>query len=637
MFQVIVTRLSNLLTSVQPREALVLAIDGVAPLAKIQQQRQRRYRAAEERRSGKYFDSNAITPGTQFMTNLDRELTSWISKNAYALPPKVIYSGHLTPGEGEHKIIDLLRAGEVPGNGAHVLYGLDADLIMLGLIAPVDKVFLMREDVRDVVNIDNLKVGLIETLGTQTAVNDFVVMMFFIGNDFLPHVPTMTDMVLALDTMFAVYQAFSLPLTYVDHENQGHLHWPNLATFLSELAKYEGPLLDQQAQKEVKYPSRMLAAATTVLQQLGKPSVKTVDATFFRNAWYSNALGPHGDDLAITTAELLNQNFEPIVETVPYQITEERAMAMFINYLNGLSWVYSYYVNGAAQINLNYIYIYSHAPMIIDIAEIAKYIPAPGQAPIEGNLVLDQFEPLQIVDRTFLNPLHQLLAVIPPKSAKVLPTKLLSLYEMESPIFDMFPHSFIIERDGVNEDWQGTVIIPPVEAERIKEAVADLSGIKTLINQYAAKPNVVEVTVQAVRERVENQARRQCGRGPRPATTVERGRGGYQPRGRGGSPTGRGGYQPRGGAERGGYQPRGGAERGGYQPRGGAERGGYQPRGRGGYQPRAGTEYQAAGAERGGYQPRGRGGATGRGRGAYTRGPTEERQTDNWKNKALLI
>jgi 5'-3' exoribonuclease 2 len=144
-----------------------MAIDGVAPRAKMNQQRARRFRAALEskekrekinervrilRESGKDielpsksgFDSNCITPGTEFMHRLAESLRLYIAdrissdpawKNImvrpygyvqalniylyhrvcmcvwlYKLTVQVIFSDANVPGEGEHKIMDYIRA-----------------------------------------------------------------------------------------------------------------------------------------------------------------------------------------------------------------------------------------------------------------------------------------------------------------------------------------------------------------------------------------------------------------------------------------------------------------------------------------------------------------------------------------------
>ncbi|VEN57910.1 unnamed protein product, partial [Callosobruchus maculatus] len=59
------------------------------------------------------FDSNCITPGTVFMAKLHEQLKYllWIKfpNDPLWQQCKVILSGHETPGEGEHKIMDYIR------------------------------------------------------------------------------------------------------------------------------------------------------------------------------------------------------------------------------------------------------------------------------------------------------------------------------------------------------------------------------------------------------------------------------------------------------------------------------------------------------------------------------------------------
>lgn len=172
MFLRIFAYTDRLYKLVNPKRQMFLAVDGVAPRAKMNQQRSRRFRSSKERealiaehiaKEGQLpdvesFDSNCITPGTEFMYRLSIAFRSWIEHKMKTDPfwqngAEVIFSGPDVPGEGEHKVMDLIRderardPAYVPGKYRHCLYGLDADLIMLSLVTHEPYFVLLREKI----------------------------------------------------------------------------------------------------------------------------------------------------------------------------------------------------------------------------------------------------------------------------------------------------------------------------------------------------------------------------------------------------------------------------------------------------------------------------------------------------------
>ena len=164
----------NIFKQIQPKKLLFIAVDGVAPRAKLNQQRSRRYRAAIDAMNeaikqdyhGKVFDSNCITPGTEFMYKVDKVLEYMIHKKISEDPlwrkTKVVYSSHSDPGEGEHKIMKFIRGlvtdPNYNSNERHCIYGLDADLILLSLSLHDVNIILLREIINFFSFADNQKI-----------------------------------------------------------------------------------------------------------------------------------------------------------------------------------------------------------------------------------------------------------------------------------------------------------------------------------------------------------------------------------------------------------------------------------------------------------------------------------------------
>ncbi|KAI7569722.1 hypothetical protein D0864_08582 [Hortaea werneckii] len=301
MFIKIFNYIEHLFGKIKPKQLFFMAIDGVAPRAKMNQQRARRFRTAldaEQAREkalkeGKElpkegpFDSNCITPGTEFMARLTQQLKYFIAKKVSEdidwQGCEVVLSGHEVPGEGEHKIMEYIRQAKSQPNYdpniRHCLYGLDADLIMLGLLSHDPHFCLLREEVtfgrqnqkkstelehqnfylmhlcivREYLELEfqELKQPGALAQGVQfdmeRVIDDFILMAFFVGNDFLPNLPHLHINEGALALMFGVYKQV-LPKAGGYINEGGVINLQRLAIMLDELSHVEYRFFEHEHQ-----------------------------------------------------------------------------------------------------------------------------------------------------------------------------------------------------------------------------------------------------------------------------------------------------------------------------------------------------------------------------------------------------
>lgn len=258
MFIAIFNYIEHLFGKIKPQKLFFMAVDGVAPRAKMNQQRARRFRTALDAEVAKEkaiqqgldmpkedaFDSNCITPGTEFMAKLTQQLKYFINKKISEDSDwqgvEIVLSGHEVPGEGEHKIMEYIRRAKAQPdyhpNVRHCLYGLDADLIMLGLLSHDPHFCLLREEVtfgrqvqkkpkelehqnfyllhlsmvREYLELEFQELEQDDALNfpfdMEHVIDDFILMAFFVGNDFLPNLPNLHINEGALALMFKIYK-----------------------------------------------------------------------------------------------------------------------------------------------------------------------------------------------------------------------------------------------------------------------------------------------------------------------------------------------------------------------------------------------------------------------------------------------
>lgn len=439
---------------VQPKDTLIIAVDGVVPLGKVQQQKSRRYKPMEEEDKVFPFDKRCITPGTEFMDNLDiaveEVLDEVINKIACR---KLIYSSHCVEGEGEHKIFEYYRQGEVEGDGEHVIYGMDADLILLSLVSQKKNIILARESIGAIITdrtntkidirgkdykgeqvtgknirIDDLRSIILGKL-SGGPIEDFALISSIIGNDFLPH-PTCTLLVKdSMDDLINSYVENGEQLTS-KVDDMISIHWESFRNFLDVYSKIEKDRIEQfYSLTKIKDKSKFYKESISK----GKFNIKK-----YRKSWYTNAVDYNSDKM----------------------------VDMSYQFIYGMAWTLSYYVDGYKEITWTWSYPYHHAPMIKDIYDVMDQIM---------DMDLEElFDTRPVEDESrFLAP-HQLLAVIPRDSIDIVPKMFHSLYSKHSPLKDIMPNKVHIELDEAINTWQGVNMVPKADYKAIMEAIYNM-------------------------------------------------------------------------------------------------------------------------------------------------------------------
>ena len=486
---------------------MYMAIDGVAPRAKLNQQRSRRFRSAkdlaEATKSQRIvpidgadvdavdpysgaFDSNCITPGTEFLLRISNCIRYFIRKKIKEDPLwrnlSVIFSGPEVPGEGEHKIMQHIRdMRNQPGyqpNTRHCMYGQDANLIMLGLVSHEPHFTLLREIVdfsggfsrnenalkevkkftkqsdfqllhlsilREYLQLEFAYELDPKTYDLERLIDDFVFMTFLVGNDFLPHMPTLDIGDGAFTLLFDTYKEQRAQWGQGEYlTNAGEI--PNAArleAFLKVIGEAETDIFEERAKNEVVHlkkqrkwdkrdgktgrtPSDMelnaqeeskqsdyMSMVQTMMADVSLNGTKTVEGWTPMNSSDKDHKGRY--------------YFEKL-HLKPTDV--EGHLALRKSYIEGLIWCLAYYYRGC--ISWGWFFPYHYGPMLSDLTNLPE---------VFSNIKFEVGQPLK--------PFEQLMGCLPPASASLVPKiyrKLMS--SPESPIKQFYPEDFKVDMNG---------------------------------------------------------------------------------------------------------------------------------------------------------------------------------------------
>lgn len=495
----IIEYIKKLVSIVEP-QLVYIAIDGVAPKAKMNQQRCRRFKSVLDKKlnqdirnklfkdeavAEESWDTNAISPGTIFMEKLNESIREFITSFGDI---KYIFNSSNIPGEGEHKIMNFIKENKKTLNcdGNIIIYGLDADLIMLSMTCRMDNIYLLREEVefkkkgsgtRDsfgdsflYLSIDTLKRRLNETIcmkyleidplaiikdsgntspesiKTGNFIDDYIVICFILGNDFIPHTPAIS---LRNNSMDFLLQHYIKAKHNLDEHlvMNGKLNNPFLIYFFNLLAEKENSILKDISNRRKKFNIKRFHFENDYEKELEllnnypmlhQETEKIID------------IGTHGWQRRFYSKCLDTCDFDEV-----YTISGE--------YFKIFKWCFDYYFDKCPS--FYYSYDYRSAP---SLHSLSKYIRN------ESDEYLFNINNIKFHKGTVYSPLVQLMYILPIESVHLLPGNAKNLVSTKSSdIRHYYPNEYEIDHLYKRYFWQCTPILPPIDLTFLKKVVTE--------------------------------------------------------------------------------------------------------------------------------------------------------------------
>ena len=453
-------KIEEYIQEIRPDHTILIAFDGIAPVAKLEQQRNRRYKSALEKKIKKKvipnyceeWNTSAITPGTEFMIDLNKNVRNYFKgKEKIYNVKKIIVSGSDEVGEGEHKILQYIR-DEDHTDLTTVVYGLDADLIMLCLnhlnVAP--KLYLFREtpeflksirkelEPNETYILDIPRLAEAVVCEMRGSLQDYIFICFFLGNDFMPHFPSINIRTTGIHIMMNAYKKINSNLI----ENN-EICWKNVRKLVELLANEEWDNLTREYRLRERWEKRVLPDETP--EDLMDRYLKAPT----QNREIEKAIEPQKS----------HWEHRYYKELFNVEIDEDIKKDICINYLEGLEWNMKYYVEGC--IDWRWHYKYNYPPLLKDLL---KYIPY-----FQTNMIApnDHKPVTHIVQLSYVLPLSSLY-LLPKNIYSALTTRRLKYYPENAGLCWAFCKYI----------WESHVELPPIILEDLEAFIYEVQNKK---------------------------------------------------------------------------------------------------------------------------------------------------------------
>ena len=405
-----------------------IAIDGAAPMAKIIQQRQRRFKSAFEaeslqqialdegiERKGFQWNSNAITPGTKFMDRLCAHLDGYIALlQSIHRDIEFTLDSSKNYGEGEHKLLKHMDIHRTEHSSFQkVIYGLDADLIILSLLRSYNNTYLYREtsyypfQPDDPVDYLYMDVSVMrETIINeywqqgmdthQRLMIDYVFLTFLLGNDFLPNLFILKIQKGGFELLNELYiRGFNkIKCHLVNKDLKIHLEF--FRFILEGLGKVEDKILTEMFDDQRRFRPFL------------NPKLSEYERRVTMFNFYPYMIAEK-DSVRIGQNGWRDRFYQYWLDCQPDKYMLD---GMCDNYLEGLSWILQYYMNDCPSQHWYYKF-----PITPSIKDLVSYLVGKKDKYYKAEWELEAIN-------TDYWTIYQLLLAIPKSSIKCIPKEL---------------------------------------------------------------------------------------------------------------------------------------------------------------------------------------------------------------------
>ena len=458
--------------SIMPTKSVFIAFDGVAPFAKMNQQRTRRYKShfmskINTQPKNVIWNTSAITPGTEFMNLLSKciELHFNNKEINYNLQ-KIIISCSNLQGEGEHKLMEYIRSGICKDDNI-ALYGLDADLIMLSIfhLKYCKNIWVFREapefikssipvsilnETSDLyfLDIDLLADSIVNEMNCSNPdkhrVYDYVFLCFLLGNDFLPHIPAMNIRTHGIQALMDIYRLNigNVYDRFFISKTNGAIQWKNVGLFIKEICKNEHQLLINEYNVRDKFDKRHWLDTT---EQEQNDLILNIPVIY------------RGIEKYISPSEYgWEKRYYKSLFDEKYRNANNRQedflKNLCNNYLEGLEWVFKYYSSGCP--NWKWKYNYHYPPLFNDLI---KYIPH-----FETDFIINNSK-----DNAVFTPELQLSYVLPVSQLDLLPKNICSF--LKNNYIELYPENYDFHWAFCRYFWESHPLLPEIPIELLQQ------------------------------------------------------------------------------------------------------------------------------------------------------------------------